>query len=654
MSWTYVSDKDGTTMTDIPDDVKLGDQRFLDELAKVRASKSSGQQAQAPSEQSQNPLDAKIPLPNPLTATKEYQSAVGNLTPEELAQVRKMVPNFDDSSTTLAGLGGAVARGNPITGMTGMLGDLADPLVKWMSGGKIGAGMNPNDMTPPSQQIQDYLTSLGVQNADTEAEKFTQLLSGFIPMGGGVKAPTGAVTPAEQAVMDAKSVGGKLMTSDVFPPKGGMGQFTQTIMEKNPFLGTGNLRVAQQKDRVEAIRDLLNQYGANDLNQTTDAVMTDLLQKRGADLARLTGQKNEVIDRLSRSVEPDGPIPFVPVSNTVEAIDGQIAKLKSLNTDEVKPVIAKLEDWKKAVQGQPLENVELLRRQFGESFNDPGLAGVKNTAQKSLNEIYPAVNKDMGEFIKATGKPEDYAQWKSANTELAGSIKEMEVVALKNALDNGGQTPEAVQRLLFSAKPSDVQLLYKNLTPEGRGQAQAAVLAKVAKDALSAGTDIISPEKFVAQVQKQGGPIGVLFSGADKERLDGLVRYLNTTRQASKFAANPQTGQQAIVPMVGMGSIGGLANTLGAGAPSIESALLGVAGTVAGGSLVGGASRFYESPVVRDLLVKLAKAKEKDEAATIVKNITTALVSTAENAKSTSASDKARAYQSSKPQGAQQ
>lgn len=645
MAWTYKSKKDGTTI-EVPDNVELGSKEFLAMLEKARASG----QAYVPVTQGQ-PL-ASIPPSEPTNLLDQPIQKFGNVQQTSEPGIARVMrgDTMDSSPTTLSGLGSAIARGNPLTQMGGVVADLADPIVRSLSGGKTGAGMDHNSTMLPSQQIQQYLTSLGVQNPESETEKFVQFLSGFIPIGGPSKTATGIPTSAEGAVADAKTVGGKLMTSDVFPPKGGAGQLMQTIMEKNPFLGTGSLRVAQQKGRIDAVRDVLTQYGAGDVTQLSNEVMTDLLQKRGADLARLTGAKNEVIDRLSKPTMVDEvsvPPIAVPVTNTTAAIDAQIAKLKGLKTKEVEPVIAKLEDWKTAIEGQPLENVEMLRRQFGNSFNDPGLAGVKDTAQKSLNEIYPSVNKDMGDFIKANGNPDDFKKWKDANTELASNIKELEVVALKNALDNGGQTPEVVQRLLFSGKPSDVQLLYKNLTKEGRAQAQAAVLAKVAENALTAGTEIVSPEKFVTQVQKLGGPIGVLFSGEDKATLDGLVRYLNSTRQASKFAANPQTGQQATIPILGISSVGGLANVLGSGAPSIESALAGIAGTVAGGSVVGAASRIYESPAVRDLLVKLSRSKEADQSATLVKRITGAIISTVGNGKDTktpSPSDKARAY----------
>jgi len=643
----------GTEVTGVPVDISGNDPRVraLLEKAKADGVTSISWPGSTPV-QTSDQTEAEVP-----TQEQPVQPGILDTPIQKFGNIQQpMEPGvarairgdtMDSSPTTLAGLGGAVARGNPITQMGGVVADLADPIVRSLSGGKTGAGMDPSSTVLPSQQIQQYLTSLGVQNPESETEKFVQFLSGFIPIGGPSKTATGVPTAAEGAVADAKAVGGKLMTSDVFPPKGGAGQLMQTVMEKNPFLGTGSLRVAQQTDRINAVRDVLTQYGASDVTQLSNEVMTDLLQKRGADLAKWTGQKNEVIDRLSMPVQEGANAIPVPVSKTVEAIDAQIAKLKSLNTNEVAPVIAKLTDWKKAVQNQPLENIEMLRRQFGESFNDPGLAGVKGTAQKALNEIYPAVNDDMGAFIKANGNPEDFAKWKEANTELAGNIKELEVTALKNALDNGGQTPEVVQRLLFSGKPSDVQLLYKNLTKEGRAQAQAAVLAKVAENALTAGTEIVSPEKFVTQVQKLGGPIGVLFSGEDKATLDGLVRYLNSTRQASKFAANPQTGQQATIPILGISSVGGLANVLGSGAPSIESALAGIAGTVAGGSMVGAASRIYESPAVRDLLVKLSRAKETDQSATLVKRITSAILSTSGNEKNTktpSPSDKVRAY----------
>jgi hypothetical protein len=149
---------------EVPDNVTMGSQEFLDLLAKARAGGGSRAPAGAPVTQGgesiptgaqgqQNLLDTPIPVMDPKQA-----DLLGRMNPG-LGQIMG-----DQTATTLSGVGGAVARGNPLTQMAGMVGDLAEPIVRSLSGGKTGAGMDPNSTVLPSQQIQQYLTSLGVQN----------------------------------------------------------------------------------------------------------------------------------------------------------------------------------------------------------------------------------------------------------------------------------------------------------------------------------------------------------------------------------------------------------------------------------------------------------------------------------------------------------
>jgi hypothetical protein len=111
------------------------------------------------------------------------------------------------------------------------------------------------------------------------------------------------------------------MTSDVVPPRTFASKWLQTIGERIPGAGTGGVRRAQQTERIEAVRNVLREFGADDAARAADDVMKDLATKRGADLAKYTGLKTEVIERL-------GETGIVPMTKTVQAIDEQIAKLQ--------------------------------------------------------------------------------------------------------------------------------------------------------------------------------------------------------------------------------------------------------------------------------------------------------------------------------------
>lgn len=411
----------------------------------------------------------------------------------------------------------------------------------------------------------------------------------------------GAAAPADVAA--AERAGVPLMTTDVAPPNTWPGKFFRAMGERIPVAGTGGMRADQQKARAEAARLVLREFGADDAaNAGSDAVMAQLAQKRSGDLTKYATMKGEVIERLSANGA-------VPLPNTIAAIDEQVAKLQGLKTAEVQPVIAKLDDWKQAIQGQNLANVETLRKQIGEAFKAPELAAARGTGEKALSAIYGPLKQDMGDFIAAQGGKRDLTRWGVANARLADLAGELKSGTLRSVLNRGDVTPEAVNQLLFSAKKSDVQTLYRNLTPEGRANARAAVLARAMDKA--GGIENISPDKFKNEVQKLGNQVGVFFKGDDLKRVEGLQRALQLTARAGQANVMPETGAQLSLPI----GAAFLADFLGSGGAAVASGLA-----------LGGLARAYESAPVRNLLMKIPQTVVgSKEEATLVKRLVAAI-----------------------------
>jgi hypothetical protein len=440
----------------------------------------------------------------------------------------------------------------------------------------------------------------------------SQLVAGLAGgmAGARLAAPKRVVTGVNTGAADVqagKAAGVDLMTSDVRQPSTFVGKVAQSSGERIPFAGTGGARQAQQVQRVDAVRNVLIDYGADDAAQASTAVMADLAGKRSAELSKYSAMKSDVIDRLSSAGA-------VPVARATQAIDDQIAQLQSLKSESVKPVVDVLTDWKTAIQGQDLKNIDLLRKQVGESFSSPELTAIRSTGEKALSAIYGPLKQDMGDFIKATGQRRDIDKWGVANKRLSELTGDMKLSTLKAVLQRGEGTPEVVERLLFSAKPSEVRALYSRLSQQGRAQAQSAILARAIGKA--GGTDSINPDRFVNEVKKLGASTGVFFTGQDSARLEGLTRVLDMTRRAQVAAAAPPTGVQA-VPFIG-GAV--LAEFLGGAGMA----------TAAGGGL-GLVARAYESKPVRDLLVKLPQTRKgSQEEAAIAKRIFAALAAQGE------------------------
>lgn len=443
------------------------------------------------------------------------------------------VPEPDTAAERIvqaASAGGAGAAGTALLGQALSKGatQLAPSVAKAL-GDALSAGM--------AQQVTGGIGSglAGQGAAEAGAGPVAQV--GASLAGGVLGSALGGLRPApsklSQAPLDeAAAAGVRVLPGDV-SPKTGFARWVQRRVDELPF-GPGGLRARQAAERQAAVRDVIRQFGADDLAAASGEVMDDLRATHGAALQKWTSAKTEVIDRLA------GASGQVPMAATLAKIDDSIATLKGMKTKEVQKVIDVLTDWRQAVQGQDLANIELLRKQIGDVFTAPEMGSVRSTAEKVLSGIYGAVNEDMGNFIKTAGKPEDFTKWKVANTELAKMMKELERPALKVAIDKGAETPEYISNLLFSRKRSDVEALYRGLSPDGKAAARAAVLAKAAGEAGEA----VSPDKFAASLKKMGDQVGVMFSGEDLKRVEGLQRVLEFTKQASSATAMPPTGVQ--------------------------------------------------------------------------------------------------------------
>ena len=487
----------------------------------------------------------------------------------------------------------------------------------------VGAGMpvlHASGAQLAAQPIQQVVGGAGAgaagqMAAEEGADPVTQLVAsllggvagaGIAGMGIKPQMPTpSALNPNQPAaaVAGAEAQGITPLTSDVVPPKTFAAKWLQTVGERIPVAGTGGLRETQQGQRVAAIRTLLKDFGADDAAAASDKVMADLAAKRGADLTKYSGLKGEVITRL------DGA-GVMPVSKATQEIDAQIASLQSLKSQDVAPVISMLDDFKQAIQGQGIANVERLRRQLGESLAaNPALVAARSEGEKAARNIYRALNDDMGAHIKSAGEPRDFTKWAVANKRLSEMAGEVKTGALRTVLAKGDATPEVVNRMLFSQKPSEVQQLYRGLSQAGKANARTAILQKAIHDA--GGIENINPDRFATQVGKLSRSIGVFFSGDELRQVDGLSRALNLTRRAQQSSANPSTGVQVAIP-VGASILGDVFGSWGGG--------------VAAAGAVGLAARAYESAPVRNLLIKVAQTpKGSAEEAALVKRAIAAM-----------------------------
>lgn len=124
-------------------------------------------------------------------------------------------------------------------------------------------------------------------------------------LGGGV-AGARAVAPRAPVQLpsdlaEAERAGVRVMTSDVVPPRTFASKWLQTIGERIPLVGTGPVRQQQQEQRIQAVKDVASDFGIDDPQVLSTKIMKDLATKRGDDLTKYVGAKEEVIGKISRA-----------------------------------------------------------------------------------------------------------------------------------------------------------------------------------------------------------------------------------------------------------------------------------------------------------------------------------------------------------------
>ena len=411
----------------------------------------------------------------------------------------------------------------------------------------------------------------------------------------------------KNTLREAETAGVPVLSSDVRPPTTFAGRWLQKTTESIPIVGTGGVRSAQQEIRGEAVQDLARSFGVN-LGDDVDIISTvtqDLLRRRGSQLTKYTGQKSSVIN--SEQLKNAG---VVNVDRAIAAIDQEIAKLSPMRSKDANQVLERLRDWRSSLlgettakgpngkmitvnEGQSLRTIELLRKQLGESFESADLGSIKKLGKDSLKNIYGPLREDMRSFIQNFGSKNDIKKFDTSNARLSELAGELDNGLFKRVLSKGDVTPEAISSMLFSKKPSDLKLLFKNLDPAGQAHARTAIITKMFKDSVNANGGV-SPDVFKNQIKKMSDQLGIFFNERDLQSVEGLGRVLALTQRASQANLMPPTGAMLQIPVIG----GLLTQTFG-----------GVgAGVVAAGSL-GAIARVVESPAVRNILIKLPKVK---------------------------------------------
>jgi len=379
-------------------------------------------------------------------------------------------------------------------------------------------------------------------------------------------------------------------TSDLFAPNTSAGKLLQSFSEKVPFVGTGEMRARQQVARQDAVREIAEDFNIDDTSEFAPEIVRSLRSQDKKNMQAAAIKRNQAISKLNE-------FGAVPMNRLSSEIDSQISRLQGIQRGGNKEAIIKqLQETKAALTGD-------VSFELGKDIRTDIIADLKAAGRSEdtrnvqvWSPIKQAIDKDLNKFANASD-PASAKKWRQANRQFAEGLDVSKRSVLKKLINDDNVPPENVMNIIRSNKPSQLKLLDKSLTDTGRAKVRATIIQDSLRKSINEdGT--FNPNKFLTSINKPNNKAAVdqFFKGAEGEQLKGLTKLLSVTRRAQDAAAAPQTGVQ-LIPALTLGTAGA--------APFSPAALSAL--TVGVGAA--GARRIFESRRVRDMLVRLNRAK---------------------------------------------
>lgn len=381
-----------------------------------------------------------------------------------------------------------------------------------------------------------------------------------------------------------KKLGIGVTTSDIAPPQGAKGKLARNVRAVSPIVSTAEQLEAQQASRVSMVDQLKNKYGSYSPSSLVDDLSEQYAKTRGEAGSKIGEIKDQM---LSASKQP------ISTPETDHALKKEIHRLKYHTTGVEKKTadhetINKLQNYFDDVaEDSNFANMQQLRTGFRIGVQGERPWGkIPNQSQAAIDNIYKSMTKDLDEAVTTRLGSDVQKQWKKANTTYFEQADKLRNNKMKQALNKGDVTPELVNSLLYSTRPSDVKTLYNSLSPEGIKTGQRGIMQK----ALERNIDergVVNPSRFADEMEKMDSQVNLFFKGDEKKVIQGTTRLLGMTRFAQEASSLPKTSFGAyIMNLPGLL----LRGQITAGVPILSGAM----------------GHVYESKPARDALIRLA------------------------------------------------
>lgn len=446
-----------------------------------------------------------------------------------------------------------------------------------------GLNMISGSLADAANQEGDF-TENATKNATMNLAAQGLLSATAKGIGRGLTAIRGDIAPeAKQLIDSAESMGVTPMTSDVARPISQLGAAGKGLVQggEGALLGTGSKRAEQYATRSKLVSNYLDRFG----DYNPDSVVKSLTNT-------LKGRKEaagSVIDDVTTKM---GRTP-VDTTNTINALDNAIARQERLGSSANQGLLSSLKNLKSELDGGDLDFDLLRQHRTAFRSNVQGDAMVfPNQAKATTNMVENAMSRDLRNSVGKSLGSQEASAYLRANSDYANIYNKVLNKRIVNTLNRSSNeaTPELINSVVYSRKPSDIQRIWGALDGSGRNAMRAAYVSKIAEKAGN------SPAKFITEVNKlksqAGGQIySTIFTGSHMKELNALHDVLQSTARSDSANVVSQTGQALANPI-----------RLSAAIPSLGQSLAAEAG-------YGLMMRVYESKSTRNALLRLANVK---------------------------------------------
>ncbi|HGT5345387.1 TPA: DNA transfer protein [Escherichia coli] len=401
-------------------------------------------------------------------------------------------------------------------------------------------------------------------------------------IGRGITAVRGEISPADQQLLKrAAAADVPVMTSDVVPPKTKLGNQLQGYSE-GVIAGTGPMRAAQQDARTKLVNRFTEKYGDYDPSVVVDSLKSGVAREKSLAKSKLNSLSGRMVGKP------------VDTSGAIRAIDGAVNELGKLKGVSDTQTISALNDYKNAIQeitngDDAFELLDKLRTQFRIDVKGDRTV-LPSMSQTMVDRVYNSLTNSLSKSIAKGLSPKDASAWRAGKADYAKMATHATQTRLKNVLNKGDLTPEAVNTIVYGQYGSDIARLYGKLDQKGKDMLRAAYISKIA-DKVGDSPQKMMTELGKLQKQANGQVFKTVFGGKNGKEIEGMLSILDATKRASEANVVTKTGM-TLAPLVRV-----IGNIKTGGA------------LLAGETGIGLMSRVYESPMARNALLRLANTK---------------------------------------------